>query len=363
MPARTEDILEYVQRVHRTYGFWGVLPELLIIGAVVWAVLRFLRGTRGARLLTGFLLVLLVSHLVMQWVAAKFNLTRLQYLYERFLLLLTFGSIVIFQPELRRALSRLGEARLFRGRRRELIELVDELDDAVRTFSKNKIGSILAIERNVGLGQVIESGVPMDAKVTASLLRSVFWPGSALHDLGVVIAGNRIAAARCQFPLAEVGTGPDTLGSRHRAAVGLTEDSDALVVVVSEETGRVSFCERGALETLTDIDRFRGDLSNRLGMETIFAKPRSKSAAELAATKSSSGLHPTVSTTPSGKIVVGDPARKSSPQMSTVAAAPVPPGPAPASSAAGGSSGEIPIPSPAAPTPIPAASAAKEAVR
>jgi diadenylate cyclase len=263
--AGTEDLLEYAARVVRTYGGVAVAAELLLIGGAVWVVMRFLRGTRGARLLTGFLLLMLFTHLAVQWVADRWNLARVKLLYERFLLLLTIGSIVIFQPELRRALVRLGEAGLPGSRRREYGELAEELGEAVRGFSRNRIGAIIAIERTVGLGAVVENGVALDAKVTAALLKSIFWPGGALHDMGVVISNGRVAAARCPFPLSDVGTDGGSLGSRHRAALGLTEDTDALVIVVSEETGRISFAERGRLHPLADPDRFRIELLARLG--------------------------------------------------------------------------------------------------
>jgi diadenylate cyclase len=350
----TEEILQYVLRVIRTYGTGSILAELLLIGGAVWLVMRFLRGTRGARLLTGLVLLLLFTHLAVQWVAARWSLARVQFLYEKFLLLLTFGSIIVFQPELRRALSKLGEAGAFRRGRRDYAELADELLDAVRSFSKNRIGAIIAVERGTGLTPFVETGVPLDAKVTSGLLRSIFWPGSALHDLGVVISNGRLAAARCLFPLSETGAGDGSLGSRHRAALGLSEDTDALIIVVSEETGRVSLAERGRLTVIPDLERFRPELLARLGNRRMldaldFAPPPPEletppAPAAPPKTKATRALAPvTASSSPAGGSPVagssapgtGTTTSKSavSTSMSTSAAPAVPVAPAPAGDA------------------------------
>jgi len=154
---------------------------------------------------------------------------------------------VVFQPELRRGLTRLGETRLFRRWTTSVDETVTPIATAAALLSKSKIGALIAIERDVPLGALAENGVQLDARLSVDLLHTIFWPNSMLHDMGVIVQQGRIAAAGVQFPLIEAGTLDRTLGSRHRAAVGLSAESDALVVVVSEETGAISVADRGRL--------------------------------------------------------------------------------------------------------------------
>jgi len=243
-----EAVVSYLQRLRSpAYSPTAIVIELLLIGLVVYSCVRFLRGTRGERLLSGVVLVLLVATLLVKVFAKQFNLERINVLYTPFVAGLFLVALVVFQPELRRGLMRLGEARWLRPWSREVGEVVDHLVAATEYLSKNKIGAIIAIEREVGLGSIIESGRRLDADLSADLLKTIFWPGSALHDLGVVVQRGRVAAAACQFPLAESDELHPTVGGRHRAAAGLSNDSDAVVLVVSEETGAISIAERGQL--------------------------------------------------------------------------------------------------------------------
>ena len=248
----------------RTYPWWQVCTELFLIGVVVWWVLKFLRGTRGARMLKGIAFVLISLNLIVGLLADKFNLDRLEYLYGSFLLIASTAILVAFQPELRRALMRLGETRLFRGFSGEVNEEIDALVEATTFLSKRKIGALVAIEREIGLGGIAESGTRLNADVSANLLETIFWPNSPLHDLGVVISQGRIAFAGVQFPLAESGELDRELGSRHRAGVGMSQESDAVVVIVSEETGDVSIAERGQLIRKLTPDALRGLLGELL---------------------------------------------------------------------------------------------------
>jgi diadenylate cyclase len=226
--------------------------------------MRFLRGTRGARLLRGIALVLIGLYVIISFLA-NFGLVRIAFLYEKFLGIAAMTVIVVFQPELRRALMRLGETRLFRGWGTQVHEEIDELVEAANFCSKRKIGALIAIERDVGLGGIADSGTRINADLSAALLNTVFWPNSPLHDLGVVISQGKIAYAGVQFPLAEEGTLERELGSRHRAAVGLSNESDAVVIVVSEETGDISIAERGVLMRKLTPEALRGMLSELLG--------------------------------------------------------------------------------------------------
>lgn len=252
-------------RAVASYKWWVVAIELLLIGLVVYWVLRFLRGTRGARMLNGITFVLISLYLIVRIVGTQFGLDRIEFLYRQFLLFAAAACVVVFQPELRRALMRLGETRLFRGWSSQIDEEIEALVEAATFLSRRKIGALVAIEREVGLGGIAESGTRINADLTASLLESLFWPNSPLHDLGVIVSQGRIAYAGVQFPLAESGDLERELGSRHRAAVGLSQESDACVLVVSEETGDVSIAERGQLIRKLTPDGLRGLLAELLG--------------------------------------------------------------------------------------------------
>jgi diadenylate cyclase len=246
MQELTDAITTYFQRIS-SYNPWVVLVQLLLIGVVIWLIMRFLRGTRGARLVKGAALLLAIIFIVIRLLPKDDEWKRVEFLYGNFLLFAFFAVLVAFQPELRRALISIGQARLFRGKQGEIADMIDELILSSSYFSRNKIGAIIAIERSVGLGALIETGTRIDSRVTADLLNTIFYPGTPLHDMGVIIHDRRIAAAGCQFPMAESEEVDPALGSRHRAALGLANDSDAVVLVVSEETGRVSLAYEGQL--------------------------------------------------------------------------------------------------------------------
>jgi diadenylate cyclase len=250
-----------------SYSWWRVAIELLLIGLVVYWVVRFLRGTRGARMLRGIAFVLVSLYLIVGLLADQFQLERLRFLYERFLLFASFAIVIAFQPELRRALMRLGEALpIFRGFSEQVHEDVEALVEAATFLSRRKIGAVVAVERDTPLGgNLDDNGTPIDAKLTADLLNTIFWPNSPLHDLGVVVIGGRIAYAGVQFPMAESGELERELGARHRAAVGMSQETDAVVLVVSEETGDVSIAERGQLIRKLTPEGLRGLLLELLG--------------------------------------------------------------------------------------------------
>ncbi len=249
----------------RAYHWWQVGIELFLIGAVVWWVIVFLRGTRGARMLKGVAVVLISLYLIVRLVGNQFGLNRIEFLYRQFLIFAGLATVVVFQPELRRALMRLGETRFFRSWSSQVDEEIDALVEAATFLSRRKIGALVAIERDVGLGGIAETGTRVGADLTAPLLETIFWPNSPLHDLGVIVSGGKIAYAAVQFPLAESGDLERELGSRHRAAVGLSQESDAVVLVVSEETGDVSIAERGQLIRKLTPEGLRGLLSELLG--------------------------------------------------------------------------------------------------
>lgn len=239
-------IVTYFYRV-ANYNLLVVAIELVLIGAVVWWVMRFLRGTRGARLVKGVAVILATVYIVIRLLPPELRWERIRWLYDNFLLFAFVAVVVAFQPELRRVLIQVGQASLFTGKRGQVQAMIDALADSAAYLSRNKIGAIVAVERAVGLGAIEETGTPVDAELTPGLLNSIFYPGSALHDMGVIVRDGRIVAAGCQFPLAESAEVDSSLGTRHRAALGLTKDSDAVVLVISEETGRVSIACEGQL--------------------------------------------------------------------------------------------------------------------
>jgi diadenylate cyclase len=252
-------IMTYLRRL-ATYDPLVTVVQLLLIGVVVYLVMRFLRGTRGARLVKGAGLLLAAIYLTVRLLPKSDQWERIEFLYGKFLLFAGVAAVVAFQPELRRALTQIGRASLFRSPRRAVQDLVEELLESVSFLSRNKMGALLAVERRVGLGTWIESGTVLDAEVSCHLLNTIFFPGSALHDMGVIIRNGRLSAAGCQFPLAESEDADPSLGSRHRAALGLAQDSDAVVLVVSEETGRVSLACEGHLYLGLDAEKLRSML-------------------------------------------------------------------------------------------------------
>ena len=251
-----EAIRGELQRI-ATYNPIVVAIQMVLIGLVVWWAVRFLRGTRGASLVKGAAVTLATVYLCIRLLPKGPEWQRIEFLYGRFLFFIFVALVVAFQPELRRAFSQLGRTRLFGGPRRYVEEEIDALVESARYLSRNKVGAIVAVERKVGLGGLTESGTPVDAELTASLLNALFYPDSPLHDMGVIIQAGRVAAAGCQFPLAESEDVDASLGSRHRAALGLAQETDAVILVVSEETGRISVACEGQLYVGLDADALR----------------------------------------------------------------------------------------------------------
>ncbi|HEC03798.1 MAG TPA: TIGR00159 family protein [Phycisphaerales bacterium] len=256
--------VDYLRRV-ATLEWYNVAIELIFIGLVVYWIVDFLEGTRGERLFRAVMFILIVGVLLLKLVVGRFHLERLQYLYNGFLIGVLIVAVTAFQPEVRRALMRIGQSHLRSGASRKLSRAVEELVTAMMELSAARIGAIVVIEKRVALGEFIETGVRVDARVTAELLKTIFQPGTALHDMAVVIRNDRIVAARVQLPLAEPdsvsGTG---LGSRHRAAIGITTGSDAVCLVVSEETGMVSIAENGKLTRNMNESKLIDSLASKL---------------------------------------------------------------------------------------------------
>ena len=268
---------------------YQVIIELIVIWIVVFFIFRFLRGTRGARVIKGVAVLLIIATLTIQLLGRENAFERLNYLYNNFLGFVSLMLVIVFQPELRRALMRLGEARLFKQGGLRKARVIEEVLGAIEYLSRNKIGALIAIERQVGLKGIVEVGTRVDAEVSKELLNTIFWPGSALHDMGVVIQSDRVIAAGVQFPLADGDQLPQELGSRHRAALGLSQEADALVLVVSEETGTISVAERGELTRGLTVEQLRPILTRGLGK--IPMSEREETASVSSVNNSSDGMN------------------------------------------------------------------------
>lgn len=262
----------------RTYPPLEVLFELALIWLVVYAIVRFVQGTRAAGALKGLLFVVVVATIVSRFAGGE-SFQRVGYLYDRFLALVAIALVVIFQPELRRALIRLGEAGFLRSTPKDIAFITGEVAAAAKYLSRAKFGALVVIERQVGLSGLVEGGTTLNAELSSRLLQTIFFPGSALHDLAVLIKGRVVRAAGVQLPLAEPAEMPDpALGSRHRAAVGLTKECDALVVVVSEETGNIRIAERGRLSEAMTPAELEDELTRRLSRTAAPGQPASPGA-------------------------------------------------------------------------------------
>src|SRR5438045_8304126 len=243
---------------------WRPLVEILILTVGIYSCFRFVRGTRGAPVVTGFLVVLLALVLV----SFLLKLKVLPSLLSAFTAYFVLAVLVIFQPELRRMLAELGNLPRF-ATAHEQRENIEVIIQTVERLAEVRIGALLAIEQSINLLEAVESGVLVDCEATPEMLETIFFPNNAIHDGGVIIKGNRIIFAACIFPLTQRQDLSKSLGTRHRAAIGLSEETDAVVVVVSEETGAVSYAFKGQLVKGITIEELRSFLTS------VFV-PRSK---------------------------------------------------------------------------------------
>ncbi len=238
---------------------WRPLLEITILAVGIYYAIIFVRGTRGASVVIGFLLLLLA----MTGVTVVLNLEVLRYLLQNFLAFLALAVLVLFQPELRRFLGELGNLPWFSSAR-EQRENIEVLITAVERLSDVRIGMLVAIQQGIDLQEVVESGIPVNCEATPEMLETIFFPNNAVHDGGVIINGDRITQAACIFPLTQRQDLSASLGTRHRAAIGLTDETDAVVIAVSEETGAVSYAYKGQLVRGVTIQELRAFLTSVL---------------------------------------------------------------------------------------------------
>ena len=231
---------------------WNVITliiDIVIVGFLIYKVVKILKGSRAMQLLKGIIFLIVIT-----WLSSIFNLKILNYLLTT---IMTYGVIlliILFQPELRRALEQLGSSNKltrYLGLEKDIISKTKEdiykIGIAVMELAKTKTGALIVIERDIRLKEIISTGVTINGEISPQLLVNIFTPNTPLHDGAVIISENKISAAACMLPLASDGDIARELGTRHRAAIGMSKESDAIVVVVSEETGKISIAKEGTL--------------------------------------------------------------------------------------------------------------------
>lgn len=250
---------EYFQgllRYRPPVGWWDIL-DILIVSFLIYEFLKLIRGTRAVQMAVGSMLIV-----VLFYVSRLAPLQTVNWMIRNMLVYVAFAAIVIFQSDIRRALAHFGQAQFFRyfNRQEAANETIEEVVVAATTLASQRVGAIIAIEREIGLRNYIESGIPIDATLTYDLLVTIFQPGSPLHDGAVILQESRVAAAACFLPLTVNPRVSRELGTRHRAAIGLTEECDAVAIVVSEETGAISLALDGRIERAVSSDQLRDRL-------------------------------------------------------------------------------------------------------
>lgn len=235
-----------------TWNNFSIALDILIIWYLVYRLIMLIRGTKAVQLAKGIVFIFIV-----RIIAGLLQLHAVTYIVDQIVSWAVIGIIVIFQPEIRRGLERLGRTPIFSGRgesaHAKSVKMVQELDKAIQYMSKRRIGALITIQQDTGLDDYIETGIKLDADITGELLINIFIPNTPLHDGAVIINNNRIAVAAAYLPLSDSSMIPKRLGTRHRAAVGISEVTDAVTIVVSEETGGVTITKNGHF--LLDLTR------------------------------------------------------------------------------------------------------------
>lgn len=249
---------------------WQDLIDIAVIALIIYQLLMLIKGTRAVQLIKG-LFVLLVASVI----AEEIGLTTLNWLLDKIWSMLLLALAVVFQPELRRALEQIGRGKFItmhplNAGPEEYRKLIEELVRCSQILSQNRIGALIVIEKSTGIQEFIDTGVKIDGVVSSEFLVNIFIPKSPLHDGAVIIRGDRVAAAGCFLPLTQNNMLQKDLGTRHRAALGLSEVSDALVIIVSEETGVISTAKNGELKRFLDEKSLRDLLKNEILVEKAF---------------------------------------------------------------------------------------------
>jgi len=252
--------------IYSIWDFLKVLVDIALVSYMLYKLFSLIRGTRAVPLING-IFFLGIGYLV----SARLGLYTIQFILEKVFIAASVAIPIIFQPELRRALEHLGRGRLLPTNRTteemredDVNQLIDQVVRAAEILGRTKTGALMVIERETGLGEYIDSGIKIDGRVSWEMLTNIFIPNTPLHDGAVILRGNRVAAAACWLPLAEASLLAHELGTRHRAGVGITELSDAVTVIVSEETGTISLAQSGKLARNLDDKTLREVLTTIL---------------------------------------------------------------------------------------------------
>lgn len=250
--------MDWSQGLNLIDKLWRPVVEILVLAVGIYYAFTFLQRTRGWPVVVGFLVLLALTLFT-----SLLKLQVLSWLLQAFFAFSALAILIIFQPELRRLLAELGNLPMFSTaqEQRENIEVVVQ---TAERLAEVRIGALLAIEQTVALPQLVESGIPVDCEATPEMLETIFFPNNAIHDGGVILKGDRITHAACIFPLTPRQDLSKSLGTRHRAAIGLSEESDAIVIIVSEETGAISYAYKGELKKGVALEELRAFLSSLL---------------------------------------------------------------------------------------------------
>lgn len=259
-----------LQGLVSTIGILDII-DIVVVAYFLYRLYLMLKNTRAATLVKG--LLVLVAFMI---VCRTLNLHVISWLLEKSMTVIMVALPVVFQPELRRALEQIGRGKLFRKGseldEQELEAMLEDVAAATKVMSKAKVGALMVFERATGLVERIETGVPIDGLVSSGLIQNIFVKDTPLHDGAVVIRGNRIVAACCLLPLTENRNLSQELGTRHRAAIGMSEQSDAMVLVVSEETGAISIARNGELVRYLTVDDVKEILRNAIVQPHVVVK-------------------------------------------------------------------------------------------
>ncbi len=253
-------MLERIAGLFENINMWMVsrsLGEIFLIYMVVYVVLRIMQGTRGTSMLRGLAFIIVMISVGVLFFIRKLQLYTINWLVTEFVPVFIVPIIILFQPEFRRALLRLGQNPVFKVFLKPEYQVINEIIKAIEFLSKNKVGALIAIEKEVGLNSFIETGTKLNADVSSELICTIFWYGSPLHDGAIIIQEQKVTAAGCLLPLTENVELSKNLGTRHRAAIGITEETDAIVIVVSEETGTISTGFKGTLNRNVDVRQLK----------------------------------------------------------------------------------------------------------
>ncbi|MBN1518100.1 diadenylate cyclase CdaA [Candidatus Sumerlaeota bacterium] len=244
------------------------LVDIALVAALFYTLMNLLRRTRSPMALRGLVAMIFGSFMI-YFLASLMNLSALSLIFERFWIIIVLVFVVIFQQDFKSALIELGQVRLFRAIFSSNIEYVDEIVSAAALMAKRKVGALIAVERRDSLKVYADTGTLLDCTVSDAVLRTIFTNRTPLHDGAAVIRNDRIVAAGAILPLSETTTLGRDLGTRHRAAVGLSEETDAIVIIVSEETGIISIATRGQLERGLSPDELRNTLNQAVTSEEL----------------------------------------------------------------------------------------------